>query len=241
MAMPDPSIVRFRRAVASAYAELEGRRQEVNDLNVFPVADGDTGDNMAMTLRAVLSELDRINGQHIDEVGRGTVVDAVARAALLGARGNSGVILSQIVRGAAEELASRPGELIDPILVSAAFARDAGAYGLTVIIAGVIAALRGDSTRPQLEHQHVPDGRDLHLPQHESSVYRYCTNFAVTGSDLDGPSLVPRLEEIGDSVLVVGDRRTLKVHVHTDEPDTAVAIFESAPGSPKVSRLDVAD
>src|SRR5918911_3998347 len=127
MPMPDPSIVRFRRAVASAYAELEGRRQEVNDLNVFPVADGDTGDNMAMTLQAVLSELDRINGQNIDEIGRGTVVDAVARAALLGARGNSGVILSQIVRGAAEELASRPGELVDPILVAAALARAADA------------------------------------------------------------------------------------------------------------------
>src|ERR671938_768590 len=127
MPMPDPSIVRFRRAVASAYAELEGRRQEVNDLNVFPVADGDTGDNMAMTLRAVLSELDAINGQHIDQLGRGTVVDAVARAALLGARGNSGVILSQIVRGAAEELASRPGELVDPILLAAALARAADA------------------------------------------------------------------------------------------------------------------
>src|SRR5438270_10340822 len=125
--MSDPSIVRFRRAVASAYAELESRREEVNDLNVFPVADGDTGDNMAMTLRAVLSELDRINGQHIDEIGRGVVVDAVARAALLGARGNSGVILSQIVRGAAEELVSRPGELVDPVLVAAAFARAADA------------------------------------------------------------------------------------------------------------------
>src|ERR687884_102171 len=325
MPMPDPSIVRFRRAVASAYAELEGRRQEVNDLNVFPVADGDTGDNMAMTLRAVLSELDRINGQHIDEVGRTTVVDAVARAALLGARGNSGVILSQIVRGAAEELASRPGELIDPILVSAAFARaadaayesvrnpaegtmlsavramahriaqdlahmerqrldpgvsseeqdrllaevleraleagkeavergpeqldvlrdagvvDAGAYGLTVIMAGVIAALRGGDDWPELEHQHVPaDGIEMHRPEHESSRYRYCTNFAVTGEDLDGQSFVPRLEELGDSVLVVGDRRTLKVHVHTDEPDLAVAIFEAAPGDPEVSHLDVA-
>ena len=88
--------------------ELERRRQEVNDLNVFPVADGDTGDNMAMTMRAVLSELDRINGQMIDDIGRDQLVEAVARAALLGARGNSGVILSQIVRGAAEELASRP-------------------------------------------------------------------------------------------------------------------------------------
>ena len=117
----------FRRAVATAYAELESRRQEVNDLNVFPVADGDTGDNMAMTMRAVLAELDPINGQMIDDIGRDELVAVVARAALLGARGNSGVILSQIVRGAAEELASRPGELVDPILVSAAFARAADA------------------------------------------------------------------------------------------------------------------
>src|SRR5438094_6990681 len=125
--MSDPSIVRFRRAVAQACAELDRRRQEVNDLNVFPVADGDTGDNMAMTMRAVLAELDHINGQMIDEIGRDELVTAVARAALLGARGNSGVILSQIVRGAAEELASRPGELVDPVLVAAAFARAADA------------------------------------------------------------------------------------------------------------------
>src|SRR3954462_880458 len=127
MAVPDPSIVRFRRAVATACAELDSRRAEVNDLNVFPVADGDTGDNMAMTMRAVLAELDHINGQMIDDIGRDELVTAVARAALLGARGNSGVILSQIVRGAAEELASRPGELVDPMLVSAAFARAADA------------------------------------------------------------------------------------------------------------------
>src|SRR3989441_3879440 len=125
--MSDPSIVRFRRAVAQACAELESRRQEVNDLNVSPVADGDTGDNMSMTLQAVLAELDRINGDPIDEIGREEIVHAVARAALLGARGNSGVILSQIVRGAAEELVSRPGELVDPILVSAALARAADA------------------------------------------------------------------------------------------------------------------
>ena len=125
--MPDPSLVRFRSAVAAAYAELESRRQEVNDLNVFPVADGDTGDNMAMTMRAVLDELDRMNGEPIDVIGRDAIVHAVARAALLGARGNSGVILSQIVRGAAAELVSRPGELVDPVLVAAAFARAADA------------------------------------------------------------------------------------------------------------------
>ena len=319
--VPDPTLVRFKRAVATAYAELESRRQEVNDLNVFPVADGDTGDNMAMTMRAVLDELDTIDGKLIDEIGRDELVAMVARAALLGARGNSGVILSQIVRGAAEELASRPGELVDPILVSAALARaadaayesvrdpaegtmlsavramahrvardlahmerqrleedadpaeqdrlladvlesaldagqeavergpeqlavlrdsgvvDAGAYGLTLIVAGLIAALRGEDP-PELAHRSV-SARDLHLPQHESSKFQYCTNFAVTGSGLEGPDFVTRLEEIGDSVLVVGDQTTVKVHLHTDEPDLAVGIFVAAGG--EVSRLDVAD
>ncbi len=65
--VPDESLVRFRRVVAAALAELERRRQEVNDLNVFPVADGDTGDNMALTLRAVLDELNGMNGQPLDD------------------------------------------------------------------------------------------------------------------------------------------------------------------------------
>src|SRR4028119_513842 len=121
----DPSLVRFRAVVEGALVALEARRQEVNDLNVFPVADGDTGDNMALTLRAVLEELDRLHadGRPIDETGRDEIVHSVARAALLGARGNSGVILSQLIRGAAEELASRPGELVDPVLIGAAMAR----------------------------------------------------------------------------------------------------------------------
>ena len=66
----------------------------------------------------------------IDDIGRDEIVASVARAALLGARGNSGVILSQLIRGAAEELASRPGELVDPVLIGAALARAADqAYG----------------------------------------------------------------------------------------------------------------
>ena len=127
--MTDTNLVRFRAAVAGALAHLESRRQEVNDLNVFPVADGDTGDNMALTLRAVLDELDRLQAANedrtLDEIGREEIVDSVARAALLGARGNSGVILSQLIRGAAEELVSRPGQLIDATLIGAALARAA--------------------------------------------------------------------------------------------------------------------
>ena len=78
----------------------------------------------------------------------------------------------------------------------------------------------------------------MHLPQHESSEYRYCTNFAVTGSGLDAREFIPRLEQIGDCVLVVGDQATLKVHVHTDEPDLATSIFVARG---EVSHFDVAD
>lgn len=318
----DPSLIRFRSVVQAALAALESRREEVNDLNVFPVADGDTGDNMVLTLRAVLQELDRLSTateeRSIDDIGRDEIVASVARAALLGARGNSGVILSQLIRGAAEELASRPGELVDPVLIGAALARaadqaygsvrepaegtiltvvremaarvaselahtpearlgsdagveeqdqviadiieraleagqesvqrgpdllpvlreagvvDAGGYAVTVLLAGIIGALRGTAP-PAIEHQAA--ARVTH-PQHSSSTYRYCTNFAVTGSNLDPTASARVLEQLGDSVLVVGDQTTLKVHVHTDDPDGATAVFRSGG---VVSHLDVAD
>jgi dihydroxyacetone kinase-like predicted kinase len=71
---PLPSLVRFRAVVEGALAHLETRRAEINDLNVFPVADGDTGDNMALTLRACLDEIDRLareEGEHtLDEIDR---------------------------------------------------------------------------------------------------------------------------------------------------------------------------
>src|SRR4029434_771819 len=120
--LPAPSVIRFRAVVEGALAQLESRREEINDLNVFPVADGDTGDNMALTLQACLEEVDRLAQGHrpLDEIRRDEIVESVARAALLGARGNSGVILSQLIRGAAEELVSRPGELVDPTIVGAA-------------------------------------------------------------------------------------------------------------------------
>jgi DAK2 domain fusion protein YloV len=319
----DTNLVRFRAAVAGALAHLESRREEVNDLNVFPVADGDTGDNMALTLRAVLEELDRLQGSDdsrtIDEIGREEIVQSVARAALLGARGNSGVILSQLIRGAAEELVSRPGQLIDATLIGAALAKaadrayasvrepaegtiltvaremahqiasdvahtdenprldptteasaqdnaiaaalesavlagqdsvkrgpdllaalrdagvvDAGGYGLTIIFAGVVAVLRGEEP-PELDH-YAP-ARITH-PQHSSGTFRFCTNFAVTGRGLSPVGFVEPLEALGDSVLVVGDDTTLKVHLHTDDPERATAVFD---GVGEVSRLDVAD
>src|SRR3954452_13989932 len=116
--MADPSIERFRRVVSAAADHLEQRRKEVNDLNVFPVADGDTGDNMALTLRAVADELNGLNGKPRDGSGLDVIVSAVARAPLLGAPRNSGVLLCQIVLGAEEQPASRPVELVALDLVS---------------------------------------------------------------------------------------------------------------------------
>ncbi len=83
-----------------ALAAIEASRERIDDLNVYPVPDGDTGTNLALTVGAVVAALEAGGS---DE--RAALAREVSRAALMGARGNSGVILSQIVRGAAESLA----------------------------------------------------------------------------------------------------------------------------------------
>ena len=318
--MPDSSIVRFRKVVGVALAHLEDRREEINDLNVFPVADGDTGDNMALTMRHVLDELDQFEQRGNGDPRRPEIVREVARAALMGARGNSGVILSQIVRGAAEKVATPPGRLIDPELIEAALTNaadrayasvrepaegtmltvircmadavaerraqwqqerlspeatadeqnamlaemmavalfageeavrhtpeqldvlaeagvvDAGALGLVVIIRGMIAGLAGEQVQlPEIPHYAAARLDQVH---HADSAFRYCTNFIVTGDGLDGESFVAGLDDLGDSVLVVGDEATIKVHVHTDDPDAAKALFAAAG---EVTHEDIAD
>lgn len=89
-----------RRLVRAASAAIDAQRRRIDDLNVYPVPDGDTGTNLSLTVRAVRDAL-----THSRAADRLTVAREIARAALLGARGNSGVILSQMVRGAAEALA----------------------------------------------------------------------------------------------------------------------------------------
>ncbi|MDX6481900.1 MAG: fatty acid kinase [Gaiellaceae bacterium] len=91
---------RVRVLVGSALSSLEASRTRIDDLNVYPVPDGDTGTNLTLTVRAVA---DALGGS--EAADRPALAHEVARAALMGARGNSGVILSQIVRGAADVLA----------------------------------------------------------------------------------------------------------------------------------------
>src|SRR3954447_19207865 len=91
--------VELKAAVASAHAVLAAHASKIDALNVYPVPDGDTGTNMLLTLRSILEKASITPG-----LGREEAARVVSRAALMGARGNSGVILSQILRGACEVL-----------------------------------------------------------------------------------------------------------------------------------------
>jgi DAK2 domain fusion protein YloV len=109
-----------RRWAAACCAALAEHREEIDRLNVFPVPDGDTGTNLLATVRAALDAVRRL----AKDAGLGSALGALARGALMGARGNSGVILSQVFRGFAESLA------------------EGGAEGGTVTGAGLRDALR---------------------------------------------------------------------------------------------------
>jgi uncharacterized protein len=258
---------------------LERNRQRLDDLNVYPVPDGDTGTNLTLTARAVVEALEADG-----DGGRAAIARFVSRAALLGARGNSGVILSQIVRGAMDVLAHSE---IDGGAVAAALrsASDA-AYAavrepvegtiLTVVrtlaeaaereadddLAGVLARLVAEGDRAVLATQqqlavlrdagvvdaggaglmevvrgiasHVAgeplpeapaeERAGLESAHQELSRFRYCTVFVVEGEELDASALERELEQLGDSLLVVGDPTALKVHVHTDDPGRALQL-----------------
>jgi DAK2 domain fusion protein YloV len=269
--------------VDAASASLEASRTRIDDLNVYPVPDGDTGTNLALTVRGVSETL---AAPTLEAGNRSALAHETARAALMSARGNSGVILSQIVRGAAEVLGTAPviepaavarafraasdeafravrkpvegtmltvireladaaevseadgaqtGELLAAVVVRGeeAVARttdqldvlreagvvDAGGAGLLELVRGLAAAVAGTPIAPPAPLQELP----IQAVHQEPSPYRYCTTFVVEG-DLDTGSLEPELERLGDSLLVVGDRTALKIHLHTDDPGAALSL-----------------
>jgi uncharacterized protein len=259
-----------RDLVGGARAAIEAHRRRIDDLNVYPVPDGDTGTNLTLTVRAVA---DALAGDGPDD--RAGLAKEVSRAALMGARGNSGVILSQIVRGATDALADTDDlarifrsasdaayravkkpvegtmltairEMADAAATGAPLAEivragdesvvrtremlpvlreagvvDAGAAGLVEIVRGIAAVLSGE-TLP--EPAALDEELHVEAIHQELSRYRYCTVFVVEGDALDLDTLESQLEQLGDSLLVVGDRNVLKVHVHTDDPGRALSL-----------------
>ena len=89
------------QVIATFRDGLRSHQELINRLNVYPVPDGDTGTNMALTLESVTEELDALESPDLDATCR-----AIAHGSLMGARGNSGVILSQLLRGISEGLNS---------------------------------------------------------------------------------------------------------------------------------------
>ncbi len=159
--------------VIRTYAEtLSAHRDAINRLNVYPVPDGDTGTNMTLTLRSVAGELDELDVAQLSDMA--LVAKAISHGSLMGARGNSGVILSQILRGLCSVLDDRPDAGAAEV-ASALAAASAAAYGavlkpvegtiLTVVreasVAAVAAAEGGADLTGVLDVARVAAGHAL--------------------------------------------------------------------------------
>lgn len=274
--------------LTGAANQLAENKAEIDALNVFPVPDGDTGTNMYLTLLAGVKEARQADSEKIGEV-----VDAVARGCLLGARGNSGVILSQILSGfagalrgkeragaadiarafrsgaetayravgnpvegtiltvcrktadALEIAASRSkdpvrvllhayraaGQALEetpdllPVLREAGVV-DAGGKGLVVVLEGIIRALKDAAARRDIElfdlatsqQKEFARTRPIDFDFTDEIEFTYCTEFIVSGRQIPVDTLRRELAPYGDCLLVVGDDRATKVHIHSNHP-----------------------
>jgi len=277
----------FRDMFAAGSNWLEKSVPDINAINVFPVPDGDTGTNMFLTMRSVMEEADRVSSSDVSAVAK-----AMAQGALMGARGNSGVILSQFFRGLAKGLDERnsitgsdlavaldeacraaykglsqpvegtmltvlkdvskaakeaskktPDDLtgvaeaaVDaardsvartPLLLDVlreAGVVDAGGQGVYVLLEGVLRYLEGKVEemryrRPQMIAAELPAAAmAAPIMTEAEEPYGYCTNFLLEGTKLNPDKIRNKLESKGQSIVVVGDETTIRVHIHTYDP-----------------------
>jgi len=300
----------LRALFEAGAAAVAAAAPAINAINVYPVPDGDTGSNMAATLREAAAAAKEVSpGSSAAEVA-----EAAARGALYGARGNSGVILSQALRGFAKGLAgaaeldaarlaagllaaaeaayaavSRPQEgtmltvlreaaqaaqaaaaqmpgegaglpCLAVLEAAAAAAReaeertidqleslreagvpDAGGEGVCVLLGGMLAQLKGEEL--QLEEFGAGGHAMEFAAAHAGDTYGFCTEFVlepVTGAVLDLPRVRALAEGLGQSVVVVGDERLARVHVHTEQPDALLAAMADL-GRPERVKVDDMD
>ncbi|MFC1982026.1 DAK2 domain-containing protein [Chloroflexota bacterium] len=282
----------LREMFATATSWLEKSTSDIDALNVFPVPDGDTGTNMLLTMRSGLEE-----AYHAGDSGVSMVAKALSKGALMGARGNSGVILSQILSGLARGLegkesldgndlanalqqastmaykgisnpvegtiltvireassagqtqatADSSNDLIQiletvvnaanesvantptllPVLREAGVV-DAGGQGLYTILEGALRYLRGEAEqmqfrKPQIITSNIPQA--VRLPQMlavEEIPFGYCTEFLLKGEEFSPDKIRARLKKKGESLIVVGDEATVRVHIHTTDPGNII-------------------
>jgi uncharacterized protein len=144
--------VEVARVVAAAHAALKAKVARINALNVYPVPDGDTGTNMLLTLESVLEETSGKVYETPEAASR-----AGARAALMGARGNSGVILSQMIKGACEVLAGYTSISAEAFAAALVGARDLAYASVGQPVEGTMLTVIKDAARAGLEEE----GADL--------------------------------------------------------------------------------
>jgi DAK2 domain fusion protein YloV len=281
----------LREMFSAATSWLEKSSAEIDALNVFPVPDGDTGTNMLLTMRSTIEEAYRAPDHSAAGVAR-----AMAKGALMGARGNSGVILSQIWRGLAQGLEGREsftaadlasalqqsvliaykalsnpveGTMLTVIKDAAAAAQsqvasgdddvksvleatvnaagdsvaktplllrvlrdagvvDAGGQGLYTILDGALRYLKGEAElmrlrKPQIIVSELPHTTPLTQAVGVDEVpFGYCTEFMLKGEKLDTDAIRKRLEKKGESLMVVGDDATVRIHIHTLDPGSII-------------------
>ncbi|HEX7363845.1 MAG TPA: DAK2 domain-containing protein [Dehalococcoidia bacterium] len=286
----------FKDMFAAGSSWLEKTVPDINAINVFPVPDGDTGTNMFLTMRSVMEEADRVSDNSVASVAK-----AMAQGALMGARGNSGVILSQFFRGlakglddketingsdfaaalaeasraaykglsqpvegtmltvikdaskVAEEVAKTDGDNLTKVAEAAvneardsvsrtpnllpvlreAGVVDAGGQGIYVLLEGVLRYLEGSAEemryrRPQMVAAQTPAAAEASpLAVEREEPYGYCTNFLLQGHKLDPDKIRKRLENKGQSLVVVGDEATIRVHIHTYDPGSIIRFATS--------------
>src|SRR6202165_2448545 len=173
----------FSKFVAAGTYFLRKYRGVLNDLNVFPVPDGDTGSNMYLTVRAALAEAHKVHDQPLSVVAL-----AAANGALLGARGNSGVILSQMLRGFAHNVPHR--DTIDT-------------FELSVAMKDAVTAARAALTKPVegtiLSVASAAADEAYRLSMREPDFYRLTTGVLRAANDAleRTPEQLPALKEAG--------------------------------------------
>ncbi len=275
----------LRRMIINAAAAIGHNQQALNELNVFPVPDGDTGTNMSMTINAAAADLRKAEDPDLSKAAK-----VAASAMLRGARGNSGVILSLLFRGistrlkgetdcdgvlwaqalqegvdAAYKAVMKPAEgtiltvsrlaaaaateaarennhiefvqeaaiaeakiaLADtvnqnPVLKKAGVV-DAGGKGWLVALEAMLLALRGEDVAASDPETATKDSADFSDFNTEDITFSYCTEFIISReNDKDPEELRAFLNTLGDSLVLVDDEEIIKVHVHTNDPGTAL-------------------
>ena len=279
---------RLARAFTAGMLQLQSSREELDRINVFPVADGDTGLNMAHTAQAIILALAESPSRNASDVAQ-----TAAKGALYGARGNSGVILAQFLQGLAEawegkarldtcDVASglkaaaesarnglsnpREGTILSVMsavgisalntspegelsaLLSAAREAadaavqktpeqldvlrragvvDAGGAGLAHFLAGIeelVKTGQGAEAEPFAGLPGALEGAALAHDMGEESEYRYCTECMISGEGLAPSGIRRQIQALGDSVVVAGGARIVRLHIHTDKPHEVFSI-----------------